>query len=187
MAAQMENCNLREETQDLWQQVAGLQKTLEDLELESAATEPSAPQNQNTIDALRSALRKHATLYDPFSPKDKEFYQQLRPYDSTILTDYNKHYEDEESESQANLAEFYVTLPQNHILRLSDGDLDLVRQVRVYLSYHFLCQPPIYRLLMKPERSAAGCWVGHEMSLITYSIYHEHTSVQTAMVNIQLI
>lgn len=132
MATQIENCNLREETQELQRQVIELQKTLEDFQLDSESqAELSAPHKRNTVDSLRLALRKHATLYDPFPPKNKEFYQQSRPDDSSILTDYDKRYEDEESESLANLAEYHATLPCDHILQLTDGDLPLVRKVCV--------------------------------------------------------
>ena len=89
------------------------------------------------VDGLWSALWKHATLYDPFPPKDKVFYQQACPEDPQILTDYEKHYKDEESESLANIAEFHATLPQDHILWLRDGDLVLVWQVCVSLFYIF--------------------------------------------------
>jgi hypothetical protein len=141
MATQIENCELREETQSLCRQLIELQQTLEELELNSEPS-VSAPCKRSTVDALRSALRKHATLYDPFPPKDKEFYQQPCPEDPEILTDYNKHYEDEESESLANIAEFHATLPQDHLSRLTNGDLHLVRQVDVQvLLFHFSHQP----------------------------------------------
>ena len=125
---------MHDETQNLRRQIIELQQIIDNLELDS---EPSAPHKRNTVDGLRSALRKHATLYDPFPPKDKEFYQQDCPEDSRILTDYNKRYKDEESESLANLAEFHATLPRDHILQLMDGDLVLVRQVCVLLLFHF--------------------------------------------------
>jgi hypothetical protein len=132
----MENCGLREETQELKRQVIELQKQLEESELDN---ELPAPHKRSMVDALRLALRKHATLYDPFPPKDKEFYQQACPDDSRILTDYYKRYKDEESESLANIAEFYATLPPDYILQLTNADLMLVRQVCVLL-FHFLHQ-----------------------------------------------
>lgn len=133
MQSQLLNCQLREETQNLQRQVIELQKSLEDLELQESELTLSAPVTgkKTTVDSLRSALRKHATLYDPFPPKDLAFYQKSRPEDSRVLTDYNERYKNDESESLANLAEFYVTLPHDHILQLSEGDLSLVRQVCV--------------------------------------------------------
>jgi hypothetical protein len=132
----MENCELWEETQDLKRQVIELQKQLEEIELDN---ELPAPQKRSIVNALRSALRKHSTLYDPFPPKDKEFYQQACPNDSRILTDYYKRYKDEESESLANIAEFHATLPPDYILQLTNGDIMIVRQVCVLL-FHFLHQ-----------------------------------------------
>ena len=129
MAAQIENCELRDETQDLQHQLIELQKKMETLELESDSQIEIAPHKKSMVNSLRLALRKHAVLYDPFPPKDKEFYQQPFLNDSTILTDYNKRYENEQSESLANIAEFHATLPPDHLERLSDGDLDLIRQV----------------------------------------------------------
>lgn len=152
----MENCDLRKETQDLRHQLEELQKALDDLELESAPNQSSASapgnQNRNTVDALRSALRKHATLYDPFPPKDRQFYQQPRPDDITILTDFEKRYKDQDSEAQANLGEFYVTLPDNHMLRLSDGDLDLVRQVCACCIYHIIFPNSSYLQIIEEAR-----------------------------------
>jgi hypothetical protein len=158
MASQIENCELRVETQDLQRQVNELQQALEliNVESEPADLESSAPRRKKSVDALRLALRKHAILYDPFPPKDKEFYQQACPDDSSILSDYNERYKDEESESLANIAEYHVTLPEDHISRLSDGDLDLIRQVCFIISFFVFLNTPIYRLLMKPERSAPG-------------------------------
>jgi hypothetical protein len=103
--------------------------------VESDSHDQAAPQKKSLVDALWSALQKHATLYDPFPPKDKEFYQQPRPDDSSILTDYHKHYEDEQSESLADITEFHATLPPDHIARLLDGDLDLIRQVDHLLTF----------------------------------------------------
>lgn len=130
MASQIENCDLREETQELRRQVNELQQTLENFDLDSESHESSGPRTKKTVDALRLSLRKHAILYDPFPPKDKEFYQQDPGEDSNILSDYKERYKDEASESLASVAEFHITLPQDHISRLSDGDFDLIRQVR---------------------------------------------------------
>lgn len=155
MTAQIENCGLREETQELQRQVIELQQTLEGLELDA---EPAAASSKRSmVDALRSALRKHATLYDPFPPKDKEFYQQACPEDSGILTDYNKRYKDEESESLANIAEFYATLPRDHILRLADGDLVLIRQVRVLFCLNG--DPKLSYLQIVDEARKVRCWM----------------------------
>lgn len=141
----MENCDLREETQVLKRQVIELQQALEAFQLDRDSDELSsqAAPKRNQVDVLRSALRKHATLYDPFPPKDRDFYQQSCPENAAILTDYNIRYENDESESLANLAEFHATFPRDHILKLTDGDIVLVRQVCIpSLLFYFIASLP---------------------------------------------
>lgn len=94
--------------------------------MNSESNEPCA---KVIIDAFRTAVRKYATLYDPFPAKQREFYQQPCLSDLDILMDYDRRYESSESESRAALTEFFGVIPHDNISSLISGDKVVLRQV----------------------------------------------------------